>query len=66
MLLTIIYPNQMDSNIFKISSLPELQMTLGCFDRLTILEDLSSAKRTIITTIISELGMNILKYAGQC
>ena len=64
-MLTITYPNQMDANIFKISSLPELQMTLGCIDKLPILEDLSKAKRTIITTIISELGMNILKYAGH-
>ena len=55
----------MPANIYKISSMPELQMTLGCIAKLTILEDFSQAKRTIIATIISELGMNILKYAGH-
>ena len=64
-MLTITYPNQMHTNIFKISSMPELQMTLGCIDKLPILEDFPKTKRTIIATIISELGMNILKYAGH-
>lgn len=49
----------------RLTSRTDLQVAVGQAQRLPMLADASAVDRSIIATMLSELGSNILKYAGR-
>jgi anti-sigma regulatory factor (Ser/Thr protein kinase) len=54
-----------DTAIFYINDMADLNLALSEVRQLELMEDASNVDRSLVTTIISELGSNIIKYANR-
>ncbi|MEB3184110.1 MAG: ATP-binding protein [Cyanobacteriota bacterium] len=54
-----------DAMTFEIHSITSLYGAVAMTRRLPFMEDLSDQDKVLIATVVSELGTNILKYAGR-